>query len=83
MAVREVINFKGLKKAGVVNNHPSLLDKIKNQGFPPGFWAGPNTHVWFVDEVNNWLASRPPERPGEPPASEKPKARRQHAHANP
>jgi predicted DNA-binding transcriptional regulator AlpA len=63
MAIREVTNFKGLKRAGVVTNHPSLDDKIKNQGFPPGFWAGPNTHVWFVDEVNDWLASRPAERP--------------------
>jgi hypothetical protein len=63
MAVREVINFKGLKKAGVVANHPNLKDKIENHGFPAGFWAGPNTHLWFVDEVNNWLVSRPLEKP--------------------
>lgn len=67
MAVREVVNFKGLKRAGIVANHPSLMDKITNQGFPAGFWAGPNTHLWYVDEVNEWLASRPQERPSKPP----------------
>ena len=65
MAVREVTNFKGLKAAKVVSSHPSLKDKIENEGFPPGFWAGPNTHLWFVDEVNDWLAARPQERPEE------------------
>ena len=66
MAIRETINFKGLKRAGVVNNHDSLKEKIKKEGFPPGFWAGPNTHLFYVDEVNAWLESRPLERPSKP-----------------
>jgi predicted DNA-binding transcriptional regulator AlpA len=69
MAVREVINFKGLKAAGIVLNWTSLLDKIKHHGFPAGFWAGPNTHLWYCDEINEWLASRPQQRPGKPPRS--------------
>jgi hypothetical protein len=66
-AVKEVVGFKELKAAGIVANHPNLLDKIKNQGFPAGFWVGPNSHRWLVSEINDWLASRPLERPGPPP----------------
>jgi hypothetical protein len=66
-AVKEVVGFKGLKAAGVVNNHVSLQEKIEKQGFPKGFWAGPNTHLFYVDEVNKWLASRPLERPSAAP----------------
>jgi predicted DNA-binding transcriptional regulator AlpA len=69
--VREVVNFKVLKAAGIVANHSTLMDKIRNHGFPAGFWIGPNSHVWYADEVAEWLASRPQERPSEPPYREK------------
>jgi hypothetical protein len=63
MTGRKLIKFAGLKLRNVVTNHPHLKDLIDKEGFPPGFWTGPNTHVWFEDEVDAWLDSRPTERP--------------------
>lgn len=55
--------FNDLKKAGIVNNHPTLKRLIDVGGFPAGRWLGPNTHVWTDEEVSEWLVSRPANRP--------------------
>jgi hypothetical protein len=63
---RRLLKFADLKRRRIAENHPRLKDLIENQGFPPGFWTGPNTHVWWEDQVEMWLAACPTERPPRP-----------------
>jgi hypothetical protein len=63
MTARKLVKFKILKQRGIVDNHTRLKELIEDQGFPPGFWTGPNTHVWWEDEIETWLETRPTERP--------------------
>ncbi|PZV36166.1 AlpA family phage regulatory protein [Mesorhizobium kowhaii] len=53
------LRFKDLKARGIVTNWPTLLDWIKDEGFPPGRYFGPNTRVWSDEEIDCWTASRP------------------------
>ncbi|ESY15209.1 hypothetical protein [Mesorhizobium sp. LNJC394B00] len=53
------LRFKDLKARGIVGNWPTLLDWIKEEGFPPGRYFGANTRVWTSDEIELWTASRP------------------------
>jgi predicted DNA-binding transcriptional regulator AlpA len=62
---RRLVKFNDLKARQIAKNHPSLKDLIEKHGFPPGFWTGPNTHAWWEDEVEMWLAARPTTRPTE------------------
>ena len=64
------IKFADLKAAGIVNNHCALKILIDNHNFPKGRWLGSATHVWTLNEVQQWLANRPVERPV-PNASDK------------
>jgi hypothetical protein len=64
------IKFADLKAAGIVNNHCALKILIDNHNFPKGRWLGSATHVWTLNEVEQWLANRPVERPV-PNASDK------------
>src|SRR5271169_3810607 len=57
------IKFADLKAAGIVNNHCALRILIDNHNFPKGRWLGSATHVWTLNEVEQWLANRPVERP--------------------
>ena len=50
--------FRNLKERGIVENWPTLLRWIANEGFPPGFRTGPNTRLFPDDEVERWLESR-------------------------
>jgi predicted DNA-binding transcriptional regulator AlpA len=59
--VTKFLRYKDLVAAGIVNNWPSLRNKIAMQGFPPGRLLGPNTRAWTVEEIESWLASRPVE----------------------
>jgi hypothetical protein len=59
------IKFADLKAAGIATNYCALRWLVERHGFPKGRWLGANTHVWTVDEVRDWLASRPTERPVE------------------
>jgi predicted DNA-binding transcriptional regulator AlpA len=43
---------------------------IDDHNFPKGRWLGSATHVWTLNEVEQWLANRPIERPV-PNASDK------------
>jgi hypothetical protein len=60
---RRLIRFAHFKQRGICENRERLTYLIENQGFPPGFWTGPNTHVWWEDVVEAWLSARPIERP--------------------
>jgi hypothetical protein len=64
------IKFADLKAAGIVNNHCALKILIDDHNFPKGRWLGSATHVWTLNEVEQWLANRPVERPV-PSASDK------------
>jgi hypothetical protein len=63
MSGRKLVKFNDLKDRRIVENHTRLKDLIEKQNFPPGFWTGPNSHVWWEDEVDGWLAACPTERP--------------------
>jgi hypothetical protein len=63
MSLSPQVRFRDLKTAKIIKNHVGLKRLIETQGFPPGKWLGPNTHVWDEAEVEAWLASRPIERP--------------------
>jgi hypothetical protein len=56
------LRFRDLKARGIVNNWPSLRNRITKNGFPPGRLIGPNARAWTEDEIEAWLASRPVER---------------------
>jgi hypothetical protein len=60
---RRLIKYAQLKQRGICKNRERLRQLIERHGFPPGFWTGPNTHVWFEDVVDAWLETRPIERP--------------------
>jgi hypothetical protein len=57
------IKFAEIKAAGTVNNHCALKILIDDHNFPKGRWLGSATHVGTLDEVEQWLANRPGERP--------------------
>jgi hypothetical protein len=57
------IKFAELKAAGTINNHCALKILIDDHNSPKGRWHGSATHVGTLDEVEQWLANRPGERP--------------------
>ena len=59
---KRLVRFKGLRERGVVNSWTSLKHLQNNEGFPAGFLLGPSTRVWFEDDIDTWLASRPSEQ---------------------
>lgn len=63
MSARKLIKFNDLKERRICENHTRLKELIEKQEFPSGFWTGPNTHVWYEDEVDAWLDACPTERP--------------------
>lgn len=63
MPERCMLKFKDLKARRIAENYPRLKVLIDHWDFPKGFWTGPNSHCWWEDTVEAWLASRPTERP--------------------
>ena len=55
---RKILRFNDLVARGTVKNRPTFTRWVKNLGFPPGFMIGPNTRVWFEDEIESWEAER-------------------------
>lgn len=53
------LRFDDLREWGIVNNRVTLGNWIRDQGFPPGLLAGPNTRLWVESEVEEWLSNRP------------------------
>lgn len=56
------VRFHNLRSAGLVANWQQLRRLQDEAGFPIGRLLSRNTRVWTLDEVNEWLASRPTER---------------------
>ena len=61
------VRFKDLVDARIVASWPSLLRLIETQNFPQGVMLSRNTRAWRLDEVEDWLASRPTARKIVPP----------------
>jgi hypothetical protein len=59
----QFVQFSDLKSANLVASHCGLKLLIERHQFPPGRWLGASTRVWTVEEVRDWLATRPTERP--------------------
>jgi predicted DNA-binding transcriptional regulator AlpA len=59
MATTTLLNFEDLKARRLFTNRMTLMRAINLHGFPPGIMVTPNRRAWFVDEVEQWLASRP------------------------
>jgi predicted DNA-binding transcriptional regulator AlpA len=57
-----LIRFRHLKERGIVENWPQLKRLVEKCGFPSGRYLGPNSRVWFEDEIDAWLDSRPTTR---------------------
>jgi hypothetical protein len=63
------LRFRDLKARGIVNNWPTLVNRINKFGFPSGRLIGPNARAWTEDEVEAWIARQPTARklaPGRP-----------------
>jgi hypothetical protein len=60
---RPMLRFKHLKARGICENRQRLKVLVERHGFPPGIYTGPNTRMWFPDEIDAWLKARPIERP--------------------
>jgi hypothetical protein len=56
------LRFSDLKARNLFNNWPTLNERIKRDGFPPGRLIGPNMRAWTEEEVADWLATRPTAR---------------------
>jgi hypothetical protein len=59
--VPKFLRFCDLQDRGLVQSHAGLRHLQTHESFPLGRLLGPSTRVWTVDEVNEWLASRPTE----------------------
>jgi len=68
------LRFADLKAAGIVNNWPSLKNRIEKFGFPPGRLIGPNSRVWSEQEIADYVASRPTDRKPAPRRYRSPKS---------
>jgi hypothetical protein len=56
------VRFRNLREAGIVFSWEQLSQLIDRYGFPQGRLLSPNTRVWELHEVRQWLESRPVER---------------------
>ena len=51
--------LKDLQESGIAESYNQAKNLEENEGFPRGKLLGPNTRVWSVSEVNEWLKNRP------------------------
>lgn len=59
MTARKLIRFADLKARGFVDSWPQLKRLVEKHNFPPGRQLSDNTRVWWEDEPDEWLATRP------------------------
>jgi predicted DNA-binding transcriptional regulator AlpA len=60
--VPRLLRFKDLQERGIAMTHQAVRHMQIHENFPMGRLLGPNSRVWTVAEVNEWLASRPTEQ---------------------
>jgi hypothetical protein len=56
------VRYRDLHAAGIVASWQQLFNLIDDYGFPSGVLISPNTRVWNIADVEQWLAGRPSER---------------------
>jgi predicted DNA-binding transcriptional regulator AlpA len=61
------VRYCDLQAAGIAGSWEQLYRLIDQQSFPPGVMLSANTRAWRLDEVEQWLASRPIQRKKVPP----------------
>ena len=57
--MRKILRFNDLKAAGVVGSWVQLKRLVDQNGMPPGRKLSDHARVWFADEIDAWLESRP------------------------
>jgi predicted DNA-binding transcriptional regulator AlpA len=57
------VRYKYLEENGIISNRMQLARAIERYGFPKPVALGENTLAWPLDEVENWLKSRPRRMP--------------------
>ena len=55
-----LIRFHGLKERGIAGSYTQLSHLVRSCGFPEGRMLSARTRVWTVQEVEDWLSTRPP-----------------------
>jgi hypothetical protein len=58
------INYRYLERQGIMPNRVTLMNSINKHGFPPPIELGANRLAWDLEEVQQWLATRPRRYPG-------------------
>jgi hypothetical protein len=61
MSLPELVRFKELQAAGIVDSWPQLKNMQEKYGFPLGKLLGASLRAWDVLEIKQWLAQRPTE----------------------
>src|SRR5215472_1418117 len=59
--VPRFLRLKDLQERGIAMTHQAVRHMQLHEGFPLGRLLGPGTRVWTVQEINEWLDSRPVE----------------------
>jgi predicted DNA-binding transcriptional regulator AlpA len=62
MLPSKLLRFRDLERVEI-RNWPTLLRRIKRDGFPAGRRLGANCRVWTQEEVEAWWESRPSAAP--------------------
>jgi predicted DNA-binding transcriptional regulator AlpA len=57
------VRYKYPEEKGIISNRMQLARAIERYGFPKPVALGENTLAWPLDEVENWLKSRPRRTP--------------------
>jgi hypothetical protein len=54
-----LVRYHDLEKSGIVRNRTQLERLIRDEGMPPGRMLSSKTRVWTINELLDWLATRP------------------------
>ena len=57
--VPRFLRLKDLQERGIAMTHQAVRHMQLYEDFPLGRLLGPGTRVWTVQEINDWLATRP------------------------
>jgi predicted DNA-binding transcriptional regulator AlpA len=57
------VNYRYLEQRSIVTNRMCLARAIENYGFPKPYALGANRLSWDLQEVEDWIASRPRRAP--------------------
>jgi hypothetical protein len=58
-----LVRFRYLSESGIIGDRMALARSIENYGFPKPIALGANTLAWNLQEVEDWIASRPRRAP--------------------